>query len=236
MRNFFSYLFRLFFTGLATIMPLVVTVLVLGWIVRLADSYIGPSSSFGLFLVTVITGIPPYAGYVVGYAVLATLLILLGFLVTRATVKRLRSGFDSALARIPLVGKIYTAVGQVVELLGQKNEGGLDKFGGVVQIRLGNINAIALLTSQERYRLPNGKEHIMVFVPNSPLPATGFNLLVPVEDVCRLDLPVEDLVKLCMSLGLLAPQILAKPMSNMISCEVGNDEGEPASNTEKELP
>jgi uncharacterized membrane protein len=202
----------------------VVTVLVISWIVRLADAYIGPSSSFGTFLVTFI-GLKQYPGIVGGYLVVVLLIIVLGFLVTRATVGRIHKAIDATFARIPLFGKIYTAVGQVVTLLGQKHEGGLDRFGGIVQISLGDAKILALLTSNERYVLNDGVEHLLVFIPNSPIPATGFNMLVPVHHVEHLDMPVEDLAKLLMSLGLLAPQVLKKPLAGFM-LKTRNDERE----------
>lgn len=196
-------------------MPLVVTVFVVGWLVRLADAYIGPSSSFGRFVVAVSGSNQKYAGYIVAYLVVICLTILLGFLVTRATVAGLRRQFDSMISRIPLFGKIYSAVGQVVALLGKKDQVGLDRFGGIVQIRLGAFKMLALLTSSEPYVLNDGQEYLLVFIPNSPVPATGFNMLVPAEDVQRLEMPVEDLAKLLMSLGLLAPQVLRGPLEKV---------------------
>ncbi len=80
------------------------------------------------------------------------------------------------------------------------------------EVRIGNVKLLVLLTSNEQYIMLDGREHLLVFVANSPIPATGFNMLVPVEDVRRLDMPVEDLVKLLMSLGLLGPQVLRRAL------------------------
>ena len=156
-----------------------------------------------------------YAGYLVGYLVTIVLIMLLGFLVTRATVSKLHKAVDAMFARIPLFGKIYAAVGQVVELFGKKNESNLEKFLGIVQIRVGNVKMLALLTSAERYVLADGREHLLVFLPNSPIPATGFNMLVPADQVNLLDMPIEDMAKLMMSLGLLGSQVLTGPLDKL---------------------
>jgi uncharacterized membrane protein len=215
MRSFFSTLVRFFLTGVATLLPFVVTVFVVGWVVRLADVYIGPSSSFGVFIVTIAGESQKYAGYLAGYLVVILVTIMLGFLVTRATVARVHSAINNMFSKIPLFGKVYAAVGQVVDLVGKKENTGLEKFGGVGFIRLGNVKVLGLLTSGERYILADGKEHLLLFVPNSPIPATGFAMLIPVEDFQILDMPVEDLAKLLMSLGLLGPQVLKKPTNNV---------------------
>lgn len=211
MRAFFGSIIRLFLTGTATVLPLLITVFVVGWLVRVADAYIGPSSSFGRFLAAVF-GPTPYVGYVAGYSVVILLMIVLGFLVTRATVARVHTAFNSLLSRIPLLGKIYSGVGQVVALFAQNGQDSHERFGGIVHIKIGNVQMLALLTSSEHYVLSDGREHLLVFVPNSPFPATGFNVLVPVEDVQKLEMPMEDLAKLLMSLGLLGPRVLKRPL------------------------
>lgn len=213
MPAFISTVVRFFLTGIATLLPLVVTVFVVSWLVRLADAYIGPSSAFGQFLVTIFGPEQKFGGYFVGYLVVVVVTIMLGFLVTRATIGRIRKAVDSTFASIPLFGKIYKAVGQVVSLLGQKEQAGLGRFGGIVEVRIGDVNILGLLTSEERYLLSDGREYFLIFIPSSPLPATGFTMLVPVEQVQRLDMPVEDLAKLMMSFGLLAPQVLKGPLA-----------------------
>lgn len=219
-KAFLSTVLRFLLTGIATILPLAVTIFLVTWLMRVTDQYIGPSSSLGVFLANLFQRIDaPVPGFVVGYAIIILLIILLGFLVTRATVSKIHKAFDAMWSRIPLIGKIYTAVGQVVELLGKRENAGLERFGGVAQIKVGNVKMVALLTSGHRYRLPDGREHLLVFVPNSPIPATGFNVLVPVEDVNILDMPIEDLVKMMMSLGLLGQQVLPQPLDKLMTRE-----------------
>jgi uncharacterized membrane protein len=207
MKNLASAIIRFFFTGVATLLPFIVTVFVVSWAVRIADAYVGPSSSFWMFLEKIFG--PQYRwGYLVGYLVAVLLIILLGFLVTRATVAKFHKALDSMVSKIPLIGKIYAGVGQIVEIFGRKDQGGLERFGGAGQISVGNVKLLGLLSSGHRYKMPDGRDHLLVFIPNSPIPLTGFNMLVPVEDFQRLDIPVEDLAKLLMSLGVLGPQIL----------------------------
>jgi uncharacterized membrane protein len=212
---------RFFITGVAVILPFAVTVFILGWVALLADAYIGPSSSFGRFLVTVFGPDPKFC-YTSGYLSACVLIVLLGFLVTRATVARVRMAIDRRIAQVPLVGKIYKAVAQAAALLDRKPGEGTNRFGGVALVRLGDVRILALLTSNETYRVgADQTECRLVFIPSSPVPATGFNILVPVDRVERLDMPVEDLLKLLMSLGVLGPQILstAQPATGRERCD-----------------
>lgn len=223
MRAFFSTLVRFFLTGVASLLPLVVTVFVVTWVLKIADGYIGPSSQFGRFLVTLVGDSYKYPGYIVGYLVVGLLIILLGFLVTRATVGRVRSAIDGTFARIPLVGKIYAGVGQVVELFGKKDDSSFGRFGGVGYVRIGNFRMVGLLTSGERYTTPDGRDHLLIFIPNSPIPMTGFNILVPVRDFHLLDIAVEDMIKLLMSLGILGPQVLKQSIERFNGAKVADE-------------
>lgn len=235
MRNVLSVILRFFLTGVATLLPFIVTVFVVGWIVRVADSYIGPSSSLGVFIASLVGEHQKYVGYAVGYLVVTLLILLLGFLVTRATVARIHKAVDSMFERIPLIGRIYKAVSQLMELLGSKDQAGMERFGGVVEVRLGNFRMLALLSSAERYRLDDGRDHILVFIPNSPMPATGFTMLVPVEEVRWLEMPMEDMAKLLMSLGILAPQVLKGPLTRSTANTGKVHESEPASPAKREI-
>ncbi len=210
MRAIASTVLRFFLTGIAAILPFIVTIFVVTWVVKLADAYVGPSSSFGKFIVTLAGENQKYFGYLSGYLVVILLIMLLGFLVTRATVSRIQHEIDAMLSRIPLIGKVYTGVSQVVDLLGGKDKGGLERFGGVGEVRIGDISVLVLLTTSQRYKMADGREYFLVFIPNSPIPATGFNVLVPVEDFHPIDVPFEDFAKIFVSLGLLAPQVLRK--------------------------
>ncbi|MGO9121277.1 MAG: DUF502 domain-containing protein [Desulfomonilaceae bacterium] len=206
-------LIRLFLTGAATLLPFVITLYIVSWGVMLADAHIGPSSNFGVFIVKLVGPDYKYLGYLVGYFVAIGLLILLGFLVTRATVARIQRAIDSTVAKIPLVGKIYMGVGQIVDLFGRKDQSGSERFGVVGQIRVGNVKILGFLTSGDTYIMSDGREHLLVYIPNSPIPFTGFNMLVPSEDFQRLEIPVEDAMKLLMSFGLLGRDVL-KPAAS----------------------
>ncbi len=211
---------RFFLTGVAALLPFIVTVFLSGWVVRAADAYVGPRSTFGAFLIkifgerlTIFGDSWAFPGYIVGYLVVVLLIILLGFLVTRATVTRIHEAVNAMFARIPLLGRIYSAVGQVVELFGKK-EAGLERFLGIGYVELGPVKTVAMVTSGEKYRLVDGEEYYLVFIPNCPVPATGFMALVRVDQVHLLDMPMEDMAKMMMSLGLLGPQVLTKSLAN----------------------
>ena len=55
-----------------------------------------------------------------------------------------------------------------------------------------------------------GQDLITVFVPTTPNPTSGFILFVPKNEVKKMDMDVEDALKLVMSLGVVTPERNAK--------------------------
>ncbi len=50
---------------------------------------------------------------------------------------------------------------------------------------------------------------INVFVPTTPNPTSGFLLFVPEQDIIRLEMPIEDGLKLVVSGGIVTPRAAA---------------------------
>jgi len=50
---------------------------------------------------------------------------------------------------------------------------------------------------------------VSVFVPTTPNPTTGFLILVPENDLTKLDMPVADGIKFIISLGSISPEFVA---------------------------
>jgi uncharacterized membrane protein len=58
--------------------------------------------------------------------------------------------------------------------------------------------------SAGREQLP--QDHVMVFIPTTPNPTSGFLLIVPVNEVKEMNLSVEDAIKMVISLGVVQPK------------------------------
>jgi uncharacterized membrane protein len=55
-----------------------------------------------------------------------------------------------------------------------------------------------------------GDDVIGVFIPTTPNPTSGFLLFVPEKDVTRLNMTVEEGIKLVVSAGIVTPDTLEK--------------------------
>jgi uncharacterized membrane protein len=66
---------------------------------------------------------------------------------------------------------------------------------------------LALLVSPETFRI-EGRDYLIVIVPTAPVPVGGGLLFMPTETVRQVDLTVESLMSLYVSMGVTAPQFI----------------------------
>jgi len=124
--------------------------------------------------------------------------------------KRLIEWGDNAMMNVPLLNKFYGAIKQVNEAFsGNKNS-----FKTVVLIEFpgpGNYS-VGFITNeaQGEIKIKSGKNLVGVFIPTTPNPTSGFLILVPEENVTKLDMSVADGIKYIVSLGSIAPENLPR--------------------------
>lgn len=203
-------LVRCFAAGALAILPVVVTVAVVAWVGGLLRSILGPGTWLGEGLRRL--GLPfaeGWGAYLAGAALVLAAVFVLGVLVeagARTLIERL---LDGLLHHIPLVGHVYGTSKQLVGLLGKRDEASMKGMQAVFchfgQDHGGGV--LALLVSPQRFRI-NGRDYLMVIVPTSPVPIGGGLLFVPAELVRPVDLSVEGLMSIYVSMGVTAPQFL----------------------------
>jgi uncharacterized membrane protein len=198
-----------FLTGLAVIMPAVISIGALLWIFGTVASF---TDTLLFFLPHHITHQDNGAGKMFWYwslaaFVLAIVLICLVGLAARFYFgKKLIEWTDLALMRIPVLNKIYGATKQVNDALVSGNK---NSFKTVVLIEFPHQGSYSLgfLTSEDaEISVKPEQKLVCVFVPTTPNPTSGFLMLVPDEKVTRLKMSVADGLKYIISLGAIAPE------------------------------
>jgi uncharacterized membrane protein len=115
---------------------------------------------------------------------------------------------EAALGHIPFVRTIYGSFKKLAETL---FSGNAVAFRRALLIRYPHQNSwsIAFQTADTSRKLQDqvGQELLTVFVPTTPNPTSGFLLLVPKQDVIWLEMPVEEALRLVISLGVVAPDV-----------------------------
>ncbi|MEJ2059148.1 MAG: DUF502 domain-containing protein [Gammaproteobacteria bacterium] len=203
---------RYLIAGLLVWVPLIITLVVLRALVDVMDQTLlllppawRPEVLFGFKI--------PGLGILLS----ALVVIATGVVVANLLGRKLIGAWESLLGRIPFVRSIYAAVKQVMETL--LSSGG-QSFRNVLLVEYPRKGlwtiAFQTGTPSGEVQQKTAREVITVFVPTTPNPTSGFVILVPREDVIELDMPVEEALKLVMSLGVLnskQPEPVAQPPS-----------------------
>jgi uncharacterized membrane protein len=196
-------------TGSLILLPLVLTVLIIGWMVGAVATVIGPGTWFGDLLTSGGEAIVGPKREVIAFGIGAAIAIAGLWFVGLVVRGQARRALDGVLAKVPLFRSIYRPVSQVVRLFAGSNAD-LTVM-SVVMCRLGGENGAdvpALLASREVY-VVGGDRRLLVYLPTSPLPAWGGLVLVAEGAVIPVPgMDADGLIKLYFSFGVLAPEIL----------------------------
>ena len=189
---------RYLVAGLLVWVPLGITFFVIKFLLELMD---------GLLLLlpvewrpeTVLGFSVPGFGLILAIAILLITGVIGANLLGRG-VLRVWEGF---LAQIPLVRTVYSSVKQIMSSLLSTGSQSFRKVLLIEYPRKG-IWTVCFQTGAAATEIQSklDKEAIMVFVPTTPNPTSGFVMVVPVEDTRELDMDIETALKLVMSLGI----------------------------------
>lgn len=137
-----------------------------------------------------------------GFALTFIIVIITGVLVANLVGRRLVGAWESLLARIPLVRTIYSVVKQVVQTVLSTDSSAFRKV-LLVPYPSKGMWSIGFMASEGNDDIQDSlaKEVITVYVPHAPNITSGFIVMVPKDEVIVLDMPVEDGMKMVMSLG-----------------------------------
>jgi len=198
---------RYFFSGLAALFPVVVTLYLLLVVFKFADGLLGRFinqywlSTYGYEI--------PGLGLVMTVALILTAGAVSSHVVGHWMFRRMEEWFG----RLPVVRRIYPSVKQFTQFLFPAMDGGRPE--GLQRVVLAQyprsgLYCIAFVTS-ETHTTANGAPQCLLtlLLPNPPSPFTGPLIFAPKEDVVPLTMSIEDAVKFIVSGGVVAPPIQA---------------------------
>ena len=197
-----SALRKWLFSGLLTLVPLVITLWVLDWVVSTLDQTLRilpeawqPQQLLGV-------NIP-------GLGVLFALLIVLsiGALASNFIGNKLVNWWHALLHRIPVVRSIYSGVKQVSDTLFSE-KGNAFRQALLVQWPHEGMWTIAFLTGTpggDVARHLNGQDYVSVFVPTTPNPTGGYFVMVHKRDCVELTMSVDEALTYVISMGVIVP-------------------------------
>lgn len=204
-----------FFTGLIIILPGVVTLAVVKW-------FFGTVSSFTDLLLFFLpkttthedngTGEIHWYWSLLALIVSALLVTVIGVLARYYIGKRMITWADNLMLQVPVLNKIYGTIKQVdAAFAGNKNS-----FKTVVLIEYPRpgIYSVGFITSEQEDEVSNklNLKTVCVFIPTTPIPTSGFLVIVPQEQVTKLEMSVADGFKYIISLGAISSDSPPPPL------------------------
>ena len=180
------------FAGLATLLPLYLTFIVIKFLFIKLEQMSGP------LLKKVNLDIP-------GLGIILTVLLIyvLGLLVTNFLGKKIFDIGERLVKKVPIVNMIYTTLKQITDTF---TKGSKDTFKGAIYIQYPRRGLWTMAFISGESISKEGIAYYHVFVPTTPNPTSGFFLLVPQSDSVKTGMSVEDGLKTIISGGLLAPE------------------------------
>ena len=181
--------------GIVVLVPIVVTFLALRLVFQWLDGLAQPLVKQVFQTKDDVFGL----GIVLTFA----LIWLAGLLASNVFGRRLIGRGHTLLARLPIIGSIYSPVRQFIEtVVSQKKVG----FRQVVLAEYPSEGLWILGFATGEVQLDEeGKIGRCVFVPTSPNPATGWMVIFPPEKVRDTSLTVEEAMQVVMSAGIVLP-------------------------------
>lgn len=186
---------RIFVSGLLAIIPMAITFALLYWIVSKADNLLRDP-------ITRILG-----SYIPGMGLLALVICIfvIGLLTSNVLGRWIMKRVNKLFSSVPLIKSIYSSILQILQTF---TNSGKKSFSKVVIISFPSpeTQSIGFITNEE-VEIQGGR-HAAVFVPTTPNPSNGFLLIVPEDAYEIVDIPVEQALKMIVSMGTLIPDHL----------------------------
>jgi uncharacterized membrane protein len=192
MTSLFKKTYGMLLKGLAVVVPLLVTAYIIVWLITILESWCRNLIVFVLPERYYLPGL----GFAVGIIAVA----LIGLLFQTWLFRKIWTLVERGLHRVPLVKSIYGAVKDFTDFI---RRSATDQAQKVVTVRLpgSSMRLIGLVTREDFTDLPEGiggPETIAVYLPMS-YQIGGFTVMLPQEDVQRIDLSVEEAMRFALT-------------------------------------
>lgn len=199
---------KFFITGLIVWVPITITFFVVRFIVNLFDQILTilpanyqPHHLLGISLP--------------GMGIILTVLLIFftGFLMHNFLGNQVLRLWDNIVNRIPIIRSIYSAVSQVMTTLFTDQS---TSFKRVVYVEWpkADVWSVGFVTNNQPDNNDSTRNEIIVFIPTSPNPTSGFLTLVQNEQVRPTKMTVEQGFKMILSLGVVLPEHSVDPIKS----------------------
>ena len=188
-----------FLTGVATLLPLSVTVFIFWFIIVRLGNLFHPLFRVHPWL----ERLPGWVATLAGFVLFVVLILLTGWIASGLIGKLSLGWLDKILQRVPIVKSIYSSARQLTDAV-FVSRSSLRKTVLAEYPRHGMF-AVGFLTSDDRITLADGRRALFVFFPTTPNPTSGWLALIPEAEITETAMSIEDGLKLVVSGGVIKP-------------------------------
>lgn len=194
-------------TGLIFFIPIVVTIYVIYWLFNTLDNFLFPfyrfffSDILSLELADLFFLLP-------GISILITLILITagGFFIRKTIGQRLISKAELYVERVPILRELYSSLKQLTSAIFVSDKG--FKQVVIVEYPRKGIYTLGLVTGTELTEIQEKTQEkvISVYVPTAPNPTSGMMMFVPKNELIKLDISVNQALRLIISGGFTPPK------------------------------
>tara|TARA_Y100001960_G_scaffold333783_1_gene440944 strand:- start:4354 stop:5088 length:735 start_codon:yes stop_codon:yes gene_type:complete len=206
-----------FLTGLLVLMPLVLTLWIFKTLIFSLDQFMQSFIPIEHIQTLTLRYESPMLEALIGEKQIPGLGLLLGFVVIvfvgmlakNVIGKKLFGFWDKIFHKTPLIRSIYSSLKQITNTISNTSSASFREVVLVEYPRKG-CWVMAFVSgnttvSVKKHLKEEGEDFVNVFVPTTPNPTSGFLIFVPRKSLKRLDMTVEQGLKLVISAGIVAP-------------------------------
>jgi uncharacterized membrane protein len=213
-----------FLTGLVLLLPVLVTILILGYIVNfLTDPFVNILEdllNIGRYNQELVSLHQSVALLMLTRLIILVFIfffiVLIGFLTKTFFMYSFFRFTDNLIKKIPIINKVYKAIQEVIQTLFSTQS---NSFKQVVLVPYPSPNSLAVgfvtSTPMQTSNDPRIDDKIPVFVAGALNPSVGFIIFFPKDKIQYIDMKIEDAFKLLVSCGIMMPSKESDLLSNV---------------------
>lgn len=205
---------QLFLLGIKTILPALITVVLLVKAYQFINEILGApinhllrSSLVGLLHFQP-ADVEAWYPNVIGFLLAFSVFFLAGYFFAGYVGRRVFLLLEHGLAKLPVIRAVYPHAKQIVDFF-TADKG--PAVAGVVYFEYprAGIYSIGFVTSEgmRDLSLQAGDQAIGIFLPSCPMPLGGFTMFVPKKDLIFADVSVDQVLRFMISGGALVPEV-----------------------------
>lgn len=187
-------------TGLSVLLPIILTIYAIKFFVSFISSFTSDIVKYVPFLQ--IKSIPHSE-----IVTLIFLIIALGYITKLLFLERFISTLEEKIVKkIPLISNLYLGIKKITSLIKKNSD---ERKQTVVWVKINENETYIigfLVNTIHTKHTPNNQIFYSIFIPTTPNPVTGYNIITKKENIMYTDINREDALSMIISGGIIQPK------------------------------